>query len=1797
MGSEQPRNFKIPAISLSSDAVKILGAALVLSIVVWVIDVAVHTYFFIDENFLDYLILNPDIHMFYDQFKILASFLAFGLLFLFVSRQRTQFRQRLEQYNRVLDAMRRINQAVAHDNNPKTLLNQICQELTRSGVFQTAWIARMKNGSIAEPIFHSGFGDQCDPMIVHLQEDPGDFCHHLGDCTGQVMVICDPPNECGDCPLAQVHSGNAALGKCLRYQGVDNGWLYVSVPQSIAQDADLHNLFSETCDDIAAALWSHDVEAEREQMNATLQEREEQFRVLFDHAGNGITVVSTDGTIKYFNQRAAWALGYDHDEFRQLTVFDLVSTIQTFEQFQAIAEKITADQPYTFESRMRRKDGSTLAVEATVSKLEVQGETQYVAVTRDITFRKRAEEERELTLRLMSEIQQADNLKSLLQQISAILQEWTACQAVGIRLKTDDDYPYLETRGFDESYIDAVNFICQSSEASSDANLNKIPICLCGDVLRGHYDTSLDCFTENGSFYASHVSEQVQECQYQEWLKQGGNKIRNQCLESGFESIALIPLRQGDMPFGLIQLNDPSPHHFTMEQIHTLERVALQIAMGIRQLRTADHVRELLLWQEELVRSANIGLWDWDLPKNEVWYSPEWKQQIGYEDSEISNSFDEWRQRVHPDDLDPALDTINRFLEERPPKFESEFRLQHKDGSYRWILAQGSLLSGPDGEKNRMVGSHIDITRLKQAEETLQRRSEFERLVAEISSLLAGSTSQQIDHVIDDALARLGSFSQTDRAFLFRASDDGQFISNTHEWCAEGISPQIEILQNIPRAELPWFFEQLDRLDCIVVNRLDDLPPEAQATREILERQSIQSLTIIPIASNNKLVGFMGFDAVKQPREWTEEDKNLLRLIGETFVHVIERQQVEEALHESERALRSTLDGLPSHIALIDETGEILLINQPWIRFAEENGSSAHQVSVGHNYLEVCDRVEGPEAEQAQRFAQGIRDVLAGRVSRFEEEYPCHSPEEERWFVGYVIPYQGEGPRRAVIAHEEITRIKLAQEGYHKAQAFLEAVIENSPAGVVVAEAPDAKLCIANQEAIRIFSQQLEEAIKTQASFADYDWPIYSPDRTQYRPNQLLLFRALSHGEVTRSKEVLIIHDSGEERWLSTNATPIRDANGNIIAGVVIFFDITEKKLIEDALRKSEERFREILNRMSIIPVQGYDSERRVIYWNSASEAVYGYSKEEALGQKLEDLIIPEDMRQNVINEVIRWYEEGVAIPDGELVLRDKDNQPVYVYSSHMLYITPSGEQEMYCVDVDLRLLRQMEEERERLKQAIEQADEAIIITGTDSVIHYVNPAFERITGYRRDEAIGQKPNILNSGLHEDEFFAQMYRTLKSGEPWLGRITNKRKNGELFTEEASISPVRDTSGEVVSFVAVKRDITQEIRLEEQVRQAQKMESVGRLAGGVAHDFNNMLSVILGHAEMGLLKIGEDDPTQLNLEEIKKAANRSADLTRQLLAFARKQTVSPQILNLNETIEGMLKMLQRLIGDNIHLNWAPGEELWLCRIDPSQVDQILVNLCVNASDAIERAGRITIETSNATLSEEYCRSHLGFVPGEYVKISVSDDGHGMDAETQAQIFDPFFTTKGPSEGTGLGLATVYGNIKQNKGFINLYSEVGFGTTFTIYLPRYLGQAEIQAEQSEEAVIFPENRQVLLVEDEEALITLAQSMLEKLGFQVIAAQCPNDAIEKAEQLGSIDLLITDVMMPEMNGRELEETLLSFLPHLKTLYMSGYPSNVIAQQGILDEGVKFIQKPFSLKQLADKLRQVIDLPAPEA
>jgi signal transduction histidine kinase/ABC-type phosphate/phosphonate transport system substrate-binding protein len=631
------------------------------------------------------------------------------------------------------------------------------------------------------------------------------------------------------------------------------------------------------------------------------------------------------------------------------------------------------------------------------------------------------------------------------------------------------------------------------------------------------------------------------------------------------------------------------------------------------------------------------------------------------------------------------------------------------------------------------------------------------------------------------------------------------------------------------------------------------------------------------------------------------------------------------------------------------------------------------------------------------------------------------------------------------------------------------------------------------------------------------------------------------------------------------------------------------------ALKESQkqlERTAELLREGEKLARMGcweYTPETGRMVWSGEMFLIYGLdpsSPPPDFGDLVQTRVHPEDAP--ALKGEFESALQGRRAFEREYRMVRPDGQ-VRVLFTRGVPVSDDGKKGLRCrgMTQDITERKQIEERLRIFMESVESASDAVGMFTPEGRFFYQNRMF--------GELFGQPGANAPEALYVDcEVGREVFRTIRDGTPWTGEVQMYARDRRVLTVLLRAYANCDKDGQVTALVVIHTDVTAQRKLEENLRQAAKMDAVGKLAGGVAHDFNNMLGAILGYTELAQERCGPEAPVHADLKHIEEAARRSADLTRQLLAFARKQAIAPRLLDLNETVEGMLKLLRRLIGEDIKLIWNPCPELVRVRMDPAQVDQILANLCVNARDAITaEGGLIVIDTAPVSLVTPPPGTHAELAPGDYVMLTIRDNGCGMNVETVSHVFEPFFTTKAPGAGTGLGLATVYGAVRQNQGAISVESEPGHGTTFRIYLPRVRAEGGAAAEEAGGGVRGASSvrETILVVEDEPMLLEMAGIMIRKLGYRVLTAGSAGEAIDlAAKHPEPIDLVITDVIMPGMNGRDLADRIQAIHRGVKRLYMSGYTANVIAHHGVLDAGVSFIQKPFAGKDLAAKIREAL-------
>ncbi len=678
---------------------------------------------------------------------------------------------------------------------------------------------------------------------------------------------------------------------------------------------------------------------------------------------------------------------------------------------------------------------------------------------------------------------------------------------------------------------------------------------------------------------------------------------------------------------------------------------------------------------------------------------------------------------------------------------------------------------------------------------------------------------------------------------------------------------------------------------------------------------------------------------------------------------------------------------------------------------------------------------------------------------------------------------------------------------------------------------------------------------------------------------------------------------SGEWRWiLGRGRVAVCDDSGQAVRMIGTHTDITDRKRAEEALMEGERKYRELVENANSIILR-WTPRGEITFLNEFGQKFFGYKEDEILGRNVVGTIVPanestgRDLRRLMKNicEDQTAYENNI----NENML--KDGRRVWIaWTNKAVFDAEGSLVELLSIGTDITNRKLADEILIRNARLLLRAEELAKIGNWEFLLDenrvHASEGARAIYGLKTRESLISDAVKIPLPEYRPMLDKALTDLIEHGIPYNVEFKICRPADGKIIDIHSIAEY-DAAKNVI--FGIIQDITERVRTEEerdalkgQLLQAQKMESVARLAGGVAHDFNNMLSAILGHVELAMMRCAPEEMIIADLKAIEKAALRSAELTRQLLAFARRQTVEPKVLDLNDRVTGMLKMLQRLIGEDIDLVWMPGTGLWPVKIDPSQIDQLLANLCVNARDAISGVGKVTIETENTKFDETYCTVHPGFLCGEYVMLAVSDNGSGMNKEVLNRLFEPFFTTKELGKGTGLGLATVHGIVKQNEGFINVYSEPGNGSTFKIYLPR--DEGGITEQKCEISAQTPKGlgETLLLVEDDAAILNVGREMLEKVGYKVLTAGTPGDALSQFKaHAAEIQLLITDVVMPEMNGRDLAKLISEIKPGLKCLFTSGYTANVIAHRGVLDEGLYFLQKPFSMSDLASKVRKALE------
>ena len=969
----------------------------------------------------------------------------------------------------------------------------------------------------------------------------------------------------------------------------------------------------------------------------------------------------------------------------------------------------------------------------------------------------------------------------------------------------------------------------------------------------------------------------------------------------------------------------------------------------------------------------------------------------------------------------------------------------------------------------------------------------------------------------------------------------------------------------------------------IVICKNIQTDPTMIPWRREAERRQYASTVVLPLRKSEKAFGVLMIYG-REPDAFNANEVEMLKELADNLafgIHALraqtERQLAEAAKLANERRL------------------QFLLTNTPVIIYSLGAGKNFPTVFISPNVLEVLGHP--PEAFTGDTefwFAHLHPDDSAATLDNVcKQQMPDvvireyrfrHADGTYRWMHDEMRVMRDEqgAPREFVGYWLDITARKQSEERDARLAAIVnssdDAIIGKNLAGIITSW---------NRGAENMFGYSAAEAVGRPLLM------LFPPELAAQEPE---ILARIARGENVLHFETVRLHRDGRLIDVSVTISPIIDPGGKVVGASKIVRDISARKKAEKLLYENDERLRLALQ----VSNQGiYDIvnlQTGEIITSPEYARMLGYDPDgfKVTHGQWAEWLHPDD-RESVRQTFGRYVADEISEYRVEYRLRTREGNWLWVFSTAKIIERNKDGQPRRILGTltDISRRKAAEEISQRLMVAIDQSVESLVFTDLQGIILYVNQGFEKVTGYRREEVIGQTTKVLKSDRHPPEFYKDLWETISSGRVWRGRITNRRKDGQIFIEDATISPVRNTRGEITSYVAAKHDVTREMQLERQLIESQKMEAIGQLAGGVAHDYNNILATNMIQLGMLLAEPGLDPEVRESLNALKRGTDRATKLTRQLLMFSRRQAMEKKRMELNALVDEELKMLRRLLGDNLKLvlQVSPAE-VWV-EADPGMLEQVVMNLCINARDAMPQGGRLVVRVEPVTIAAASLAQHVEARPGQFVRLTVADNGCGMSAETLGHIFEPFFTTKPVGKGTGLGLATVYGIVHQHEGWIEVSSEVGRGSEFRVFLPACpAGLPAVSASTGSGDVSGTET--ILVVEDEDELKQSVAAYLRASGYRVFVTGNGREALEQwRDQIGVIDVLLTDMVMPGgVNGLELAEALRAIKPGLPVVIMSGYSKEMARAGASLNPGFLFKNKPCEPKELTAALRKVLEL-----
>jgi len=1222
-----------------------------------------------------------------------------------------------------------------------------------------------------------------------------------------------------------------------------------------------------------------------------------------------------------------------------------------------------------------------------------------------------------------------------------------------------------------------------------------------------------------------------------------------------------------------------------------------------------------------VIEGANAGYWDWDIPTGIITINNAWAKMTGYTLEELGQfTKAAWESLCHPDDVSEASIRIERYFRGETDEYEAEIRMRHKKGHWVWMLDKGKVFERDhEGNPLRMVGLLQEITIRKLSDEAIAYNRRFEQLISTLAKQFISASAEQIDTMIDNALQAIGKFVQADRSYIFKFYDNQRFMDNTHEWCAEGIEPQIDMLQQLPTAEFTWLTKKITAGEVISIPRVSNLPDEAAPEREILEMQDIKSLILIPLVSDSEPFGYVGFDAVREEREWPSVSASILLLAGGIIANALQRQQVMRII-QSELDLALKLSASNSFAETIEhclqtaikisgmDSGAVYLRNE-----RENSLNLVKSQGVSDEMTTALDTIwQNDQEYQLMTSGKAVYNDQMPPIS----DHVKNSLQNEGVKAFAILPVIN---KNRTIASFNLGSHTLCQVPEYARQA-LETVSSHIGAAIIQAKheeqvstvhcnletlfesvddmlfilAKDGAIVHANTATLRAIGYSLDELRMMNVL------EVHPPELRDMAQKNVEAMLAGTENIC----HIPLIKKSGDLLPVETKITHGTWDGNPVLFGITR--DISERMKNQAALVESERKFRELTE---YLPFPLFDTNLKgiVTYINHSGMEFFDISPDEVQGGiSAFSFCCPENLDHVVANQQ-QIFHPGYLPKENEftIVMKDGRRLPLLLFT---IPIRKDGESAgMRTVVVDLTELKKAEaalrenalQKRisEEFKSIINNIPGMVYHLSEDNVLRFISDVtqgwsklFLQATNIRSlNDAMPyihpedcQLVNDLIKELHlSQKSTANLFR-LSIPDSEIKWIENRSTS--IFSED----------GRFIGIDGILFDVTDRIRAQEEKKRidenllkTQRLETIGTLAGGIAHDFNNILTPILGYSEMGILLMPDESKEHEFFAQIMQAAERAQRLVSQILTFSRSDKFQPIVVSVRTIVKEALKLLRPTIPSTISIETF-FEECGNVLVDPTQLHQVVMNLCTNAFQAMKESGGCI----SIALREVAPASELpNLAAKRYVQLSISDTGHGMDKATMERIFEPFFTTKPVNTGTGLGLSVVHGIITSFNGDITVESEPGKGSTFRLYLP--VIEDEVLIEQPELAPVEKQrDTRVLFVDDELAAGEVMRIMMSHLGFNITTMNSPVEAVaEFRKDPDAFDLVITDLTMPEMTGIEMARNLHELNPQLRMILITGNGQIIDNHESLSRHGLrKLLKKPLKLNKLAKAIDEVI-------